>query len=166
MKEYYQNFSNLNKWANNIVRETMKDYTIEELALETPYGSLQKLTLHITTAINHWLDFFDTTYNIIWKENEIDYTNWSEILQLWEKTDERLGKVLASFESDEAFEEYFTYSHNKKDTYKMKYNEMFLHLVCHSYYHRGQLVMFFRQKGLKVSPPLDADDFFKIKIPG
>lgn len=165
MKEYFQKFSGLQKWSNKIVRETMKNYTKEELALETPYGSLQDLTLHLMTAINHWLDFFDTRNKISWKENEIDYTDWSQVLKLWEETDERFEKVIKEFQTDEAFEDYLTYSHNKKDTFKMKYNEMFLHLVCHSYYHRGQLVMFFRQKRLKVSPPLDADDYFKVKIP-
>ena len=164
LKSNYVKQAKLNSWANEIIRETMKDLTPTNLQLVTPYGTLLQLTIHLMSAINHWFDFFDHTFTIDWKDNKIDYTNWRKISDLWKRTDERFENIVESFPSDDSFEEYFEYSHNKKDYYKMKFSELFLHLSCHSYYHRGQLVMFFRQNDLKISPPVDADDFFKIKV--
>ena len=164
MKNNYVKQAKLNSWANKILRETMKDFSTVDLQLETPYGTLLQLTIHLMSAINHWFDFFDQKFTIDWKDDKIDYTNWQDILELWKSTDERFENIVDSFTTDESFEEYFEYSHNIKDHYKMKFSELFLHLSCHSYYHRGQLVMFFRQKNLRISPPVDADDFFKIKI--
>ena len=164
MKSYFIKQANLNARANKIIRDTMKNFSTDDLLIETPYGTLLKLTTHLNTAVNHWFDFFDKKFNIPWRENEINYQNWNEILKLWEQTDERFKNIVNNFGNDEEFEQFFTYSHNKRDIYKMKFSEMFLHLTCHSYYHRGQLVMFFRQNGLKISPPVDADDFFKIKL--
>ena len=38
MKEYLEKQANLNSWANNILRETMRDFTKADLETETPYG--------------------------------------------------------------------------------------------------------------------------------
>ena len=79
---------------------------------------------------------------------------------LWEKTDERLLEVTHKIVDDNKFNKEFTYSHDKKKYYRMTYEELFLHLSHHSYYHRGQLAMIFRQCGLNKAPVTDADGFF------
>ena len=153
----------LNSWANNILRENMESLTFDDLEIKTPYGTIHQLTVHLINTINHWLDFFDEYFKFPRGEDDIDYSNWLDVLKLWEDTDKRLEDVIEDFDENE-LEDYFLYSHNNVEQYKMKFCDLFLHLTTHSYYHRGQLALLFRQNNLTPFAPFDADDYFKILV--
>ncbi|MHA2296599.1 MAG: DinB family protein [Candidatus Hodarchaeales archaeon] len=160
MNDQYIKLAKLNSWANDELRKVMGEFNSEMLKLGTPYGTIHDLVIHLINAINHWLDFFDYDHYIPRSNNDIDYNNWNEVLTLWKKTDKRLSSVIETFNEEEGFEREFIYSHNREKHYRMSFGDLFLHLSHHSYYHRGQLAMLFRQNDLRVAPPTDADLFF------
>jgi uncharacterized damage-inducible protein DinB len=141
----------------------MEQLNSDDLSIKTPYGTIMDLTIHLINTINHWLDFFDDYFKFPRGEEDFDYNDFIDVLKLWEQTDKRLEDVIEAFDENE-FEDYFTYSHDKVEQYKIKFCDLFLHLTCHSYYHRGQLALIFRQHDLAPLPPIDADDYFKILI--
>jgi uncharacterized damage-inducible protein DinB len=65
-----------------------------------------------------------------------------------------LIQVVDSFIDDSKFEEIV-------EKLEMTIGDMILHLSHHSFYHRGQIAMFLRQKELGKLPDTDADTFFK-----
>lgn len=166
MKKFYVKLSKLNNWANSQFRTVMQEFSPADLQIQTPYGSIRKLTIHLISTLNHWFDFFDTTFAITWRKPEFDYHHWPIVLELWTNTDARFEQIIDSFPDAIAFDQLFSYSHNKQELYQMQFGELFLHLTTHSYYHRGQLALIFRQQDLPIAPPTDADDYFKILISG
>ncbi len=140
----------MNLWENNDYTIVMKTIKKDSLFLKTPYGTVFDLVIHLFNAINHWLDYIDTEYTFPRKDPDVNLSDWSVTLNLWKKTDHRWIKVIESLEE-------FTSSFGN---HKMIVGEMFLHISHHSYYHRGQLAMFFRQHHLPKFPETDADVYF------
>lgn len=154
MKTLYLKLANLNFWANNKTRQNIETIKPRDLQLKTPYGSLSDLIIHLFNAVNHWLDYIDVKYAFPRRTPDIDFQDWSQVLSLWKRTDTRLIQVVDSFIDDSKFEEIV-------EKLEMTIGDMILHLSHHSFYHRGQIAMFIRQKELGKLPDTDADTFFK-----
>ncbi|MHA2365732.1 MAG: DinB family protein [Candidatus Hodarchaeales archaeon] len=153
MNNLYLKLAEMNLWANTEFRNSMKNIEQKELRIKTPYGTLVDLVIHLFNAVNHWLDIIDNKYKFQRKGPKIDYNDWLQVLTLWKKTDQRLIQVI---KSNNVNLTKFLPQH------KMTLGEMFLHISHHSYYHRGQLALLYRQNNLQTVKSTDANEYFLI----
>ncbi len=142
---YMQQLVKYNVWANTKVAEILCTLTTDELQLEiiSSFSSIQKTVLHIWDAEFIWLNRINgipiTTFpsKAYSKNSAIDaFVNCSIDWQ-----------VLMENKSDAYFDELCSYTNLQQKVFSNRIDEIVIHCMNHSTYHRGQLITMFRQLG-------------------
>ena len=154
MKQLLQQYAAYNTWANKRIIETASLLSQEQLDTEiiSSFPSLYKTMLHLIEVENSWwerLQLAERTTSSGWFTGS--FTDLSKKLlslsQQWQNWVQNANEANITH--------VFAYQNTKKEHFKQPVYEMLLHLFNHQTFHRGQLVMMFRQLGLDKIPPTD-----------
>lgn len=142
MKHYFLKLYTYNVWATKKVLHCLKTQHVEDEKILT-------LMSHILSALNIWLARItdrSTAPYPLWKQ----YT-----LSQLETMAEEIGEQwLAFINENENFNRELTYTNYVGDPYVNNVENIMIHLVNHSTYHRAQIAILLRQKGLE---PVNTD---------
>jgi uncharacterized damage-inducible protein DinB len=142
MKEYFFRLYTYNVWANKRVINCLKHHQVSDVKTLT-------LMSHVLSALNIWLARIEnrsTDSYPLWKP----YT-----LEELEPMAEEIGKRWLEFvNTAESFNRVLTYRNYVGDPYKNNVENIMIHLVNHSTYHRAQIALLLRQLGYE---PVNTD---------
>ena len=142
MKAYFIKLYRYNAWSNKRVMDTLVRQNIHDEKILSVMG-------HILAAQYLWL-------HRIKGLPPADVKLWGAYsLDQQLKMAEEVGKLWLDFiESTDNFNRELTYHNYVGDPYTNNVENIMIHLVNHSSYHRGQVAMLLRQKGFE---PINTD---------
>lgn len=127
MKEYYKQLFEHEQWANLKVLETLIN------AQERPLRAIEIFS-HLIAAQKIWID------RILGKETEVKVWEVFEIeimLELLEFNYSELEKII----EEQDLKQLISYTNSKGGAFTNIISEVLSHLLLHSAYHRGQIVL-------------------------
>ena len=142
MKKYFLKLYQYNLWCNERVLSALKKQSVNDEKILSVLG-------HIVAAQYLWL-------HRIQGLPAPDVKLWGNysLEQLDKMAQEIGGRWVAFIESTEDFNRELTYKNYTNDPYINNVEQIMIHLVNHSSYHRGQIAMLLRQKGFE---PVNTD---------
>jgi uncharacterized damage-inducible protein DinB len=163
MKELLQQYAAYNIWANKTLLDRISKLNEEQLHKEiaSSFSSIYKTVVHMWQAENSWwqrvklVEHFiplSETFTGSFNEAVTGLANQSQQWGAWvdAATENQITHVFAFVRNKEQF--------------KMKVNDMLLHLFNHATFHRGQLVTLLRQLGeTDKIPSTDFSTFSRLK---
>ncbi|MDO9375245.1 MAG: DinB family protein [Bacteroidota bacterium] len=149
MKEILQQHTSYNLWAHQRMFETMRQLSTDQVHFVIPssFSSIYKTVLHLLDAESIWwqrlklvehIESPGKTFNGSFTELE------SKLIQQSKEWDEWVHNA-----NELQLSHVFAYQNTRKEQFKQSVNEVLLHLVNHSTYHRGQLVTMLHQLGIE-----------------
>lgn len=142
MKQYFLKLYRYNAWSNKRVLGTLQRQNVRDEKILTIMG-------HIVAAQFLWLHRIKglpAPDVKLWGEYSLE-----QLVELAEKA----GKEWLEFvESTNDFNRELTYKNYVNEPYTNNVENIMIHLVNHSSYHRAQIAMLLRQKGLE---PINTD---------
>jgi uncharacterized damage-inducible protein DinB len=142
MKKYFLKLYQYNAWANKRVLDTLTRQQVSDEQILTLMG-------HIVAAQFLWLHRIKglpVPDVKLWGTYRLD-----QLVKLAEKAGQQW---LEFVESSEDFNREMTYRNYVGDAYTNNVEMVMIHLVNHSSYHRAQIALLLRQKGLE---PINTD---------
>lgn len=142
MKKYFLKLYQYNQWANKRVFDCLRRQEVKDEKMLT-------IMSHVVSALFIWLSRIEgkspAAYPL-WKQYSLDelVTMNSEITDRW----------LKFVEENDSFDRVLVYNNYVGDPYQNNVEQIMIHLVNHSTYHRGQVAMLLRQNGLE---PINTD---------
>jgi uncharacterized damage-inducible protein DinB len=146
-----------NDWANARTLETVTPLAQEELdrQLGGSFPSVRETLVHIYAAEWIWLErWHGTSPKGLPSANEL--ATLETLKERWAKVEQKRQAFAGSL-SEARLGETVSYSNLKGDGKKNRLNDLIVHLVNHSSYHRGQVATMLRQLGKK---PVSTDYVF------
>lgn len=142
MKEYFLKLYSYNVWANKKVINCLKKQQVEDEKILT-------LMSHTLSALFIWLAR-------ITGNSPAPYPLWKQYtLPELENMSTEIGQKWLDFVNEHTdFSRELTYNNYVGDPYKNKVENIMIHLVNHSTYHRAQIALLLRQKGFE---PVNTD---------
>jgi uncharacterized damage-inducible protein DinB len=158
MKKTLEHYTAYNLWANNEMIKCIEQLTHEQFhqTIESSFSSVFKTVLHIWDAEYIWLKRMQGNSINDWPSKMMDKEGFSGNVFLNNSDDFR---AFVSRAEDSLFDQFCYYTNLKGEKYQTPYNNIVMHCMNHSTYHRGQLVTMFRQLGLKEIPSTDLITF-------
>lgn len=142
MKKYFLRLYQYNVWANNRVLGTIRRQNVNDEKILSLMG-------HVVAAQFLWfhrINGLPPAQVKLWGEYSLD--------QISTMADE-IGKKWVQFvESNDNFDRQLTYTNYVNEPYTNNVENIMIHLVNHSSYHRAQVAMLLRQKGYE---PINTD---------
>lgn len=142
MKKYFLKLYNYNYWSNKRVLGAIQKQSVTD-------EKILQLMGHVLAAQYLWLHRIKglpAPDVKLWGEYSLD-----RLLQMAED----VGKQWLEFvESTDNFDRELTYKNYTNDPYTNNVENIMIHLVNHSSYHRAQVAMLLRQKGFE---PINTD---------
>lgn len=142
MKKYFLRLYQYNVWANNRVLGTIRRQNVTDEKILSLMG-------HVVAAQFLWFHRINglPPANVkLWGEYSLD--------QVTSMADE-IGKKWVEFvQSNDNFDRQLTYTNYVNEPYTNNVENIMIHLVNHSSYHRAQVAMLLRQKGYE---PINTD---------
>lgn len=142
MKKYFLKLYQYNAWSNKRVLSCLTRQNIHDEKILTLMG-------HIVAAQFLWLHRIKglPAPNVkLWGEYTLD--------QVVELADEAGKKWIEFVENTDSFDRELTYKNYVDEPYTNNVENIMIHLVNHSSYHRAQVAMLLRQKGFE---PINTD---------
>lgn len=142
MKEYFLKLYQYNAWANNRVLNCLQHQQVEDEKIFTLMG-------HIVAAQLLWLHRVKAL-------PPPDVKLWGNytLTQLKTMAEEGGTKWLEFVETENNFSRKLSYRNYVGDAYTNSVEMIMIHVVNHASYHRAQIAMLLRQKGLE---PINTD---------
>lgn len=142
MKKYFLKLYQYNAWANDRVLRCLKNQGVKDEKVLTLMG-------HIVAAQFLWL-------HRIKGLPAPDVKLWGSytLAQVLELAPEAGKQWLDFVENTDNFDREMTYRNYVNDLYTNNVETIMIHLVNHSSYHRAQIAMLLRQKGME---PINTD---------
>ncbi len=163
MKALLQQYSDYNIWANKILFDRIGKLSEEQLQKEiaSSFPSVYKTIVHMWQAEDIWWQRLKLVENIA-ALSETFKGDFNELTTGLAKQS-TLWKQWVDNANDYQLTHVFAYVRNKEQ-YKMKVNDMLLHLFNHATFHRGQLVTLLRQLGeVDKIPSTDFSTYCRVK---
>ena len=142
MKKYFLKLYQYNEWANKRVIGALNEQKVDDEKILTLMG-------HIVAAQFLWfhrINGLPPAKVKLWGEYKLDQLNEMIVKanRMW----------LEFVEREENFDRELTYSNYVGNPYVNNVESIMIHLVNHCSYHRAQIAMLLRQKGLE---PINTD---------
>lgn len=140
-KKHFKDILKYNEWANYRVLKTLEEKAPTD-------QELLKLFSHILSAQIIWLNRIKgipTSPFPIWEVYKI-----TELESMTEESSDNWNNYVYEHKF-ETFEEMIFYSNSEGKKFESTIREIISHVVNHGSYHRGQIAMKFREKGM--DPP-------------
>ena len=141
MEDYLKKLFEYNDWANKRVLELLQKEKVDDEKILT-------LMSHVLAAELLWLKRIvpsDQMYEI-WKMYTLE--------ELFNMQQISSNNWLAFIRSSHSFTNSIAYKNTKGQNYVSEVSSILIHVVNHATYHRGQIAMLLRQKGIV---PVDTD---------
>lgn len=142
MKKYFLKLYQYNAWANKRVTDALIGQQVKDEKILTLMG-------HIVAAQFLWLHRIKG-----WPAPEVKLWGDYQLDELVAMADKAARQWLEFVESTDDFNREMTYKNYTGDPYTNNVEMVMIHLVNHSSYHRAQIAMLLRQKGLE---PVNTD---------
>jgi uncharacterized damage-inducible protein DinB len=142
MKEYFLKLYRYNAWSNKRVIGALVSQNVHDEKILQIMG-------HIVAAQYLWLHRIQglpAAQVKLWGEYKLD-----QLVQMAEEIGQRW---LSFVESTDNFNRELTYHNYTNDPYTNNVENIMIHLVNHSSYHRAQIALLLRQKGFE---PINTD---------
>ncbi len=142
MKTYFLKLYDYNQWANRRVLDGLQKQAVENEKILT-------IMSHVISALFIWLNRIEGKPNDaypLWKQYSLE-----RLLEMNAEITERWIKFVRETDN---FDRMLVYKNYVGDPYKNNVEQIMIHLVNHSTYHRGQVAMMLRQNGLE---PVNTD---------
>jgi uncharacterized damage-inducible protein DinB len=142
MKEYFLKLYKYNAWANNRVMKCL-------IAQNVKHSKILTLMSHILSAQLIWLARIQqspTTGYHLWKERTPE--------ELKRMTEEANSMWLEFVEKTDNFNKEMSYNNFKGLPFTNNIEQIMIHLVNHSTYHRAQIALLLRENGME---PVNTD---------
>ena len=163
MKELLQQYAAYNVWANKILFERIGKLNEEQLHKEitSSFPSIYKTVVHMWQAEDVWWQRLKLVENPIYLSENFTGAFYEAITGLSKQSQQWV--VWLGSANENQITHVFAFIRNKEE-YKMKVNDMLLHLFNHATFHRGQLVTLLRQLGeTEKIPSTDFSAFSRLK---
>lgn len=163
MKELLQQYAAYNIWANKILFERISKLGEEQINKEivSSFPSIYKTALHLWQAENIWWQRLKLVENVAIL-SETFTGNFSELTAGHAKQSQQWAEWVDGA-SEIQLAHVFAFVRNKEQ-YKIKVQDMLLHLFNHATFHRGQLVTMLRQLGeVDKIPSTDFATYCRVK---
>jgi uncharacterized damage-inducible protein DinB len=148
MKEYFLKLTKYQRWANDRFRENLRQLNFEKFMIETPYGPFLDVIVHIFGAVDLWMKRIDGTSPKSIRSSE-SYSDWESVEKDWVNIDNQLIKLVENINEEELDKE-ISYTSTEGLKLKTTLDNILIQLITHHQsYHRGQIGMFLREKGLE-----------------
>jgi uncharacterized damage-inducible protein DinB len=144
-------FHAFNSWATNRIFNACEDMPAEQFHrdLKASHASIHGTLVHMVGAekmwLSRWLGNPDRSFLTVQDAPDI-----ASLRSLWEKTGFEVAKFLGTM-NDKKLLAPFSYKAPDGAQFTYPYWQTLQHVVDHSTYHRGQVVVMLRQLG--VTPP-------------
>lgn len=134
-------------WANNIVRDILREFTEAEFTREIgpPFGSVKNLCMHIIIAIEYNIESFGKKVDLDAEElyKTLESLSKDELLAKWEEIDKKLR-----FHVNQKGEELIEFPNFVSGgEVLIEPADFYLQYVLHTVYHRGQLLSMIKMLG-------------------
>lgn len=148
-----------NSWADNHIFETLEEVPAAQYMkdMKSSHGGLHGTMVHLVGAEKIWLERWQGSPQPFLSDNALE--SLAALKKVWEKVGYDTAKWLGAM-SDKKLTETFTMKTAAGDTFTHIFWQAFQHLVNHSSYHRGQIVVMLRQIGVK-PPATDLIRFYR-----
>ncbi len=163
MKELLQQYATYNIWANKILFERASKLNEEQVHREiaSSFSSVYKTVVHMWQAEDVWWQRLKLVENPVYLSESFTGDFNEAITALAKQSQQWAAWVDSATENQIAH--VFAFIRNKEQ-FKMKVNDMLLHLFNHATFHRGQLVTLLRQLGeTEKIPSTDFSTFSRLK---
>lgn len=142
MKTYFLKLYQYNQWANQRVFESLVKQKVSDEKTLT-------IMSHVVSALFIWLSRIEG-------KSPAAYPLWKQysLQELAKMNEEITGRWLNFVEANEDFNRVLVYNNYVGDPYKNNVEQIMIHLVNHSTYHRGQVALLMRQNGKE---PINTD---------
>jgi uncharacterized damage-inducible protein DinB len=136
-----------NAWATNRIFDAVASFPGDDLMrdMKASHGSIHGTLLHLVGAEKIWLSRWMGTPDarLITAAEAPDV---SSVRRVWEDTGFALAKFLGAM-TDKKLQETFRMTTTTGTVFTHTYSQAIQHVVDHSTYHRGQVVVLIRQLG-------------------
>ena len=139
-----------NSWADNLFFDALAQLPKEQYMrdMKASHGGIHTTLTHLVGAEKVWLERFNGAAQPFLSQNPP--ASLAELRTVWEKVGYDTAKWLGTM-TDKKLSDTFTMKTSKGESFTHTFVQAFQHLVNHSTYHRGQIVVMLRQLGVK--PP-------------
>lgn len=161
MKRIIRDYTAFNTWANNRICREIATLSEEQFLREmnSSFRNIRQTVIHIWDAQDIWLERFEGTSPSSWPSASFDGDK-NDLLEELIYSSEQLQRKAASYGKKE-LKKKVAYTTMKGNNGNSPVYQMFLHVVNHGTYHRGQLVSMLREVGRTEIPPTDLIAFFR-----
>jgi uncharacterized damage-inducible protein DinB len=156
MKEIALKYTAYNLWANRLLVDVLLSLPDEvvEKNLKGSFGSLRATAEHIWVAEHIWLQRLLMAEKV-GPPNENLPSNFETVCRAWLTCSEALHHFTEKIFDDRGLLHEFHYYNIAGEQQKSSVWECLLHVANHGSFHRGQLVNYLRQSGVKTIPSTD-----------
>ena len=160
MLEHMKMLAQYQIWANDHYRKNLEQLDFSKATIQTPYGSLLDLIVHIFGAVELWMKRIEgfSPKSIRTGEN---YKDWKTVMSDWEEIDKNLLDYIEKV-SEKDLTKIIAYTSIEGKNHKLSIDHILLQAIAqHQSYHRGQIAVILRENGL---PPVRATDYVYYKL--
>ena len=152
MTKIYEELALANQWTNNKLRNHLKNNNINIYELQTPYGSVAEVVLHLIDWIHNWLNRVEISNYTLSFRTVDDYSDPQKIFLDWEKADIRYLQFIQSIQD---FEKIIYYTDSEGHAQNLKLSAILLQLSHHFVNHRAHIALKLRDELNLPAPPLE-----------
>jgi len=163
-KEYFIELAEFNIWANDIVLGWLNGISDSqwEQPVVSSFGSIAGTVLHLTGAEKAWYDRLESGGgDVQWLPSAFKGTR-EELTSLWKQASAGLKEFIGEFD-EKRMREPLVFKRLSGEENRMPYYQVFAHVMNHSTYHRGQIVIMLRQVGFTDIGSTDLLGFYRTK---
>jgi uncharacterized damage-inducible protein DinB len=159
-KAYFSQLAGYNIWANNKVIDWLQeiDDVQWEQAVTSSFSSVKQTVLHIASAENVWIDFWNKRADAVFLSFGFNGTK-EELLAIWRKSSMGMKDFIDTFPEGDYLKT-ITFKYPRGGEGHLKFVDTVAHVMNHSTYHRGQLVSALRQVGFTKFSSIDLASYY------
>jgi uncharacterized damage-inducible protein DinB len=160
-KQYFIELAEYHVWANGMVCDWLDKISDDQWKqpVVSSFPSIYDTVLHVTAAENVWVQRLKKYTEF---ENLTKTFNGSkdELVKKWKEVSLNFKQFIENF-PENSIDEKFAFKNILGIPHNQYYWQLFMHVVNHSTYHRGQLVTMLRQVGYNDLGSIDITTYFR-----
>lgn len=161
-KKYFLTLAGYNIWANNIAIEWLEQINEEQWNqnIISSFNSTRQTGIHIASAEKIWIDFWKNVPQPIYLSTEFVGSK-NDLIEIWRRASTGLKTFIETY-PEENYLKQITFRYPGGGKGQMEFWQTFSHIINHSTYHRGQLVMMLRQSGFTNFSSIDLATYYRL----
>lgn len=161
-KAYFLELAKYNIWANNKMITWLNDINDVQYkqSIESSFGSIVGLVLHVTSAEKIWLERLHEDPVPVWLASEFKGDK-ETLINIWQRASDDIKKYIENFD-EKNLENKLKFKRLNGEENELAFYQIFSHVLNHSTFHRGQFVTLLRQAGFSNISGTDLLDFYKL----